>query len=79
MHAKTLQRLIDDGEFPQPLKLSPGTLVWSWRDVLYWSLRAEIAARMVAEPDRKERKPRRKMKDNEGQTTPSSGQLPGTH
>lgn len=49
MDKRTLDRLIRTGEFPRPIEISPGIKLWSWRDVLYWSLRAELKSRLVGE------------------------------
>lgn len=58
MSAKTVRRLVADGEFPRPIELSPKVKVWTWRDVLYWTLRAELRSRL---------RPTRKRKPGEGQ------------
>lgn len=43
----SLKRLIDLGEFPQPLEPTPGTRMWLWSDVLYWRMRVELRSRLV--------------------------------
>jgi predicted DNA-binding transcriptional regulator AlpA len=49
--ADTLRRLVKAGKFPQPLEMSDQTRVWSWRDVLFWTLTVELRPRMASEPE----------------------------
>lgn len=59
---KTLRRLISAGEFPRGLEMSARTILWPWRDVLYWIMRAELKSRLVADPP----KPRKKSQGQGG-------------
>lgn len=38
----TLDRLVKSGEFPPPIRLSPGTVMYDWRAVAFWRLRCEL-------------------------------------
>lgn len=49
----TIKRLVDSGEFPSALEPTPGTRMWSWRDVLYWQLRVEMRPRLEKKVRRK--------------------------
>lgn len=44
--ADTLKRLIDEGEFPEGLKLTAGYVVWEWRAIAYYRLRVEMSPRL---------------------------------
>ena len=48
---RTLKRLIDDGEFPRPLRPSPGVQVWSGGDLNFY--RSWIALRSRLRTTRK--------------------------
>lgn len=39
---ETLDRLVKAGEFPAPVRLSPGTVMYDWRAVAFWRLRCEL-------------------------------------
>ena len=41
----TLERMVKDGEFPQPLKIGRGVRVWEWRAVVYYRLKLEFLPR----------------------------------
>lgn len=58
LKVKTLDRLIQAGEFPQGVHMSDRTIVWPWRDVLYWQLRVELRPRLVQTPPTAARKKR---------------------
>lgn len=69
MEKRTLRRLIELGEFPRAIRLSPGSSSWTWKDVLYWSIRAELKNRLKATRAKKGKGP---MSDNPGPTTGQS-------
>lgn len=45
METKTLTRLIEAGVFPRAFQLSPGTFVWSWREVTAYAMLQEVKGR----------------------------------
>ena len=72
MGVKTLRRLVQAGDFPHPVELSPGVRVWSWRDVLYWTLGAELRPRLRAARRKKPASPPQPS-EGLGGTTPAHG------
>lgn len=42
----TLNRLVADGEFPEPLTVGKKTRLWDWKAVAYYRLRLEMTARL---------------------------------
>jgi predicted DNA-binding transcriptional regulator AlpA len=44
----TLDRLVSEGEFPQPLKIGKQGKFWDWRAVAYYRLRLELMSRIEA-------------------------------
>ena len=42
----TLNRLVADGEFPEPLTVGKKTRLWYWKAVAYYRLRLEMTARL---------------------------------
>jgi excisionase family DNA binding protein len=42
----TIDRLIEDGEFPEGMKIRKQATVWEWQDVAYYRLRLSRAARI---------------------------------
>ncbi len=51
----TIKRLIAQGEFPRPIRVSDRVRVWDWKDVVYWKLRSEMRPRLKVAKDRKKR------------------------
>lgn len=43
----TLQDLIKDGEFPEPMMIGDEVQVYDWQDVVYYLLRIRVSARLV--------------------------------
>ncbi len=43
---KTLDRLVDRGDFPEALENSDRGRVWSWRDVLWYQMGMELRNRL---------------------------------
>lgn len=41
----TLRRLVKEGEFPPPVRYSPGTLLYDWRAVAFWRLKCDLFGR----------------------------------
>lgn len=39
---ETLRRLVEAGEFPQPVRYSPGRSMYDWRSVAFWRLKCEL-------------------------------------
>jgi predicted DNA-binding transcriptional regulator AlpA len=48
--SKTLKRMVDAGDLPEPLQLTPGIDVWAWEDVVYYRLRMALKARFKPAP-----------------------------
>ena len=44
--AVPLNRLVADGEFPEPLTVGKKTRLWDWKAVAYYRLRLEMTARL---------------------------------
>ena len=63
MSSRTLKRLIEQGRFPRPFTLSPGTKVWAWREIMAYAILREIRHRYRKEPV-----------DNDGQSRTNPGQ-----
>lgn len=64
MEVRTLQRLIERGDFPRSFELSPGTHVWHWSEIWAYSIMRRLQTRCY---------PTKTRSDKEGQpkTTPS--------
>lgn len=39
---ETLRRLIEQGEFPPPVRTSPGTTLHDWRSVAFYRLKCDL-------------------------------------
>lgn len=42
----TVDRLVEDGDLPEPLRIRKQATVWDWRDIAYFRLRLSLAARL---------------------------------
>lgn len=71
---RTVQRLIEAGEFPRPIMNSEGVPVWDWTDCLYWKLRCTLRPRL--RPSRK-RKLAEKPSDGQPPAMPGQGGTTG--
>lgn len=43
----TIDRLVEDGELPEGIRIRKQATVWDWRDVAYYRLRMLLSARLA--------------------------------
>lgn len=46
---RTLQRLVAEGEFPEPILIGRQTKVYDWQDVAYYRLRMRLGKRLTGQ------------------------------
>ncbi|HJZ53956.1 MAG TPA: AlpA family phage regulatory protein [Gemmataceae bacterium] len=59
MSESTIKRLMGQGEFPRPQRVSEGIAYWHWLQIVHWELTKMFAAHNQANPQKAAARPPR--------------------